>query len=114
MPLTADQITRIRNEIGDVNTDEPELADARLNTIFAEESDDFGATIVRAAYELSGIYASQVDTTGEYQNEVRSQRHRNLEDRIIPRLERRYGEYAGTISPGSIDLNINTDYDDLD
>jgi hypothetical protein len=112
MALTASQLTSIRNQIGDINDDDYDLSDDRLNELFGE-SGVFGDTLVLSCWERMGILANEIDTGGQGQvTERRQQRYENLE-KICTRLAKQYGLDGGTLTVGTLDLNLDTDSEDV-
>lgn len=113
--LTASQKTQIRNTIGDIDTTDPDISDARLQELYDDSADDLTLTMLNAAYERLGILSNQVDTTDANTliTERRKQRFEALE-KIIERLERQADKSGGGITVGKLKLNINTKLSDID
>lgn len=114
MALTATQYTRLRDQTGGRTTsnDKDHLTDTELQ----EEYDDAGSWDLAVVYVLRrrlGMASVYVDKTMDLNSEQLSQRREAME-RLLARAEAKAGVAGSTLSAGVLDLNIDTDSDDLD
>lgn len=112
--LTAAQGARLRNRIGDTDTADPKLSDTVLDSIYTDAGLDLDLATVGALQELVGIYAMHVNIGGNSEvNEQAGDRHNKLRE-WLAYWEKKTGTSGGILQVGTIDLDIDTDYDDLD
>lgn len=112
--LTAAQGARLRNRIGDISSAEPKLSDTVLDAIYTDTGLDLNCATVAALEELIGIYAMQVDIpSGQETGELRHQRVMELRN-SLQYWTVRCTTAGAVLSTGTLDYNLDTDYDDLD
>jgi hypothetical protein len=112
MALTTSQKTLLRQRTGDTNTDDPKVTDAQLDEDYASAEDDLDETTVLVLRRLIGIYAVQVDVNLDLNSEARSQRFEQL-SKVLDYWERQTGLSGTRIRIGSLDMNIDTDIEDI-
>jgi hypothetical protein len=117
MALSATQLTRLRHLTGGVvETSEADyLTDTQLQAEYTEANEDFDTTIVYVLRLRVGMSVRWTDRSynSEQTSENLSQRHRHLKD-LLALWEARTGLAGGTLSVATLDLDIDTDYDDVD
>lgn len=116
MALTADELTELRQLTGGVtNTnDKDHLTDAQLQATYDNRAgSDWDLAIVHVLRRRLGMAAVYTDKTMDLNSESLNQRYQNME-KLLVRAEKNAGVSGGSLSTGTIDLNIDTDYDDLD
>lgn len=111
--LTDAQGARLRNRVGDVDTADPKLSDTVLDAIYTDANSNLDVATVYALQELVGIYSMHVNVGGLTEiNEQRGDRVKRLEERLAY-WEKQAGLSGGSLTAGTLDYNIDTDYDDL-
>lgn len=115
MILSATELTRLRMLTGGViATNEPDyLTDDQLQAEYTEADSDFDITIVYVLRLRCAMLSVLIDGTGEYMVERRSQR-REAVCSLLETWERRTGLSAGVIETGNLDMNLDTDAEDVD
>lgn len=107
--LTANQITYIRNNTGDIDTSSPYLSDSYLQYLYDNDADsDLDMTVYFAIRSLLGIAAQKVSTSNSRTGDSKSNQQwfEHLKD-----LEKSWGMKTGanlgTVTAGSINLGID-------
>lgn len=115
MALTATQLTRLRYMTGGiVGTSERDyLTDGELQNEYTEAGNDFDKTIVYVLRLRCAMTAGFTDVSNLEGSESRSQRHAQL-CALLEYWERKTGLAGGKITAGAVDLNIDTDLQDID
>ena len=85
--LTAEQLARLRQDIGDTNTP-PAFPDEELQDIWADEGADWDKTLLRAYERLLANAWKFTDYTQNESQEKKSQIFTHLE-RMVARLEKK-------------------------
>jgi hypothetical protein len=114
MALTATQYTRLRDKTGGRTTtnDKDHLTDAELQ----DEYDDAGSWDTAVVYVLRrrvGMAAVYTDKTMDINSASLNQRYQNML-KLLAQAEAVAGAGGYALEVGTIDLNIDTDSDDLD
>lgn len=90
--LTAEQLARLRQDIGDTN-DPPAFEDEELQDIWTDEGEDWDKTILRAYERLLANAWKFTDYTQNESQEKKGQIFSHLE-RMVARLEKKVAEAA--------------------
>jgi len=118
--LTAEQLLDYRQQAGD-DSDDPLLTDAQIQGFytkaltFSEDEDTTEARIiVYMLRRMLGHAAKLIDPGGEIQTEKLSQFFDHIKEMMLPYWEGRAGmQGGGTLSTGSLNLDIDFTEDDL-
>jgi len=117
MALSATQLTRLRKLTGGVvaTSEADYLSDAELQAEYTEAGESWDTTLVYVLRLRVGMTAGLTDRSYniEQTSESLSQRHAHLKG-LLAFWEARTGLAGGTLSVATLDLDIDTDYDDVD
>lgn len=116
MALTADEFTELRQLTGGVTntSDKDHLTDAQIQAIYDNRAGaDWNLTLVHILRRRLGMASVFVDKSTDVNSEQMSQRREALKE-LLKLAEANAGVSGSALQVGVIDLNIDTDYDDLD
>lgn len=112
--LTAVQGAELRDRIGDVDSNNYDLSDTVLDTLYTDASSDLDLATVYAIRRRLGILSKEVDEAGS--REIGEQRHQRFDN--LMRLLELWSDIAGVgqgeLTMGTIDMNLDTDAADVD
>jgi len=113
MTLSVTQYTRLRDLTGGRTTtnDKDHLNDTELQAEY-DDAGSWDAAVVYVLRRRIGMTAVYVDKSMDLNSESLNQRYQNME-KLLKQAEARAGMAGGSLQAGVIDLNIDTDYDDL-
>jgi hypothetical protein len=114
MALTATQLTRLRYMTGGIvgQSERDYLTDTELQTEYTEAGSDFDKAVVGVLRLRCAMTAGFTDVSNLEGSESRSQRHAHLCE-LLSYWESKTGLAGGRITAGAIDLDIDTDLDDI-
>lgn len=115
MPLSAIQYTRLRDLTGGRTTtsDDDHLTDAELQAEYDDASEDWSAGVVYVLRRRLGMLSGFFDVNRDLNSETRSQKRAHLKD-LLKDAEDAAGLSGGVLTTGTLDMNLDTDYGDMD
>lgn len=115
MPLSATELTRLRDLTGGrTNTSERDhLTDAELQAEYTDAAEVWNTTIVYVLRRRLGMATAYVNKSLDLNSTSMKQYRDHLAD-LLAEAESRAGLSGGVLTTGTLDYNLDTDYDDLD
>lgn len=107
--LTADQLTDIRQVIGD---DISDLSDAQIQTQYDLAASDLPLTYVYCLRRLWGIQRRKADRVTDHGDRELQSQVADTTKKILDYWEERAGLFGAPLSAGVIDLDMDMDDDD--
>jgi hypothetical protein len=115
MPLSSTQYLKLRDLTGGrtKTSSKDHLTDAELQAEFDDAASDWNTAIVYVLRRRLGMASGYVNKTLDL-NSTSMAQYRDHLQKLLDAAEKRAGLSGGTLSGGTLDLNLDTDYDDLD
>lgn len=114
MTLTDAQLMRLRMMTGGIRklNEADYIEDDTLQSLYADADNDFDTTVVYTLRLRVGMTVADVQRNVDLNGESMQQRHEHLRD-LLKYWEEKLGLTGGGLTVSAIDLNLDTDSDDV-